>query len=134
VSTRYINTDLDLEVACDLGPLAAALEAKDIFPLHITQKVEGCWSATFECVTFRDDVSDTPDTRIGKMLDVVESLQGEASRLWLQCSRREFNLGYDCGDTPFSFYTGLTNSTLLRVAGVGASIGITLYGVERSPS
>ena len=128
MNTRYLNTNLDLEAAFDLNPLTAVLEAKEIYPLHVTQKEDGCWVATLERVTFANNPSDLAETTISNMLNVIEALQGETLDLWSGCSIREFNIGYECGDTPFCFHHGLTNGTLLRVARAGAGLRITLYG------
>lgn len=129
MNTRYINTDIDLVAPYDLSPLATVLEAKGIWPLHITQQEDSRWCATFECITFETDKDqNTPETTIAEMLDVIEMLQGDAQRLWSGCTVREFNIGYDCGKEPFSFTNELTNTALLRMAKVGAGLRITLYG------
>jgi hypothetical protein len=61
------------------------------------------------------------------MLDAIEAIEGVAKDLWEECSQREFNIGFDCGDEPWAFNHGLTNATLKRLVGVGASLRITLY-------
>jgi hypothetical protein len=125
----YLNTDLDLVAQRDLTPLAAALEAQGVPPLYVTHGEDGRWYATFETA----DQYGAPEESMSKMLDAVESLSGEAHTLWSECSLREFNIGYDCGDEPWAFNNGLTNATLRRTATIGASLRITIYPADTGP-
>ena len=124
MSTRYINTDLYLIAPYDPRLLANALEAKGISHIQIIEREDGHWYAAFE--TTEDHTE--PETTISAMLDGIETLEGEAYRLWSACSVREFDIGYQYGSKPDSFQQGLTNATLLRVSNVGAGLKITLYG------
>jgi len=48
----------------------------------------------------------------------VESL-GKANRAtWQSCVKRDFNIGYDCGDEPWEFNQGLSAKLLGRLAGL----------------
>ncbi len=49
---KYINTDMELQSAENLLPLAAALNAAGLFTLHIEQNKYGIWSAAFEAVKY----------------------------------------------------------------------------------
>jgi hypothetical protein len=71
-----------------------------------------------------------PEATIGAMLDVIEYLDDATRDLWVGCSLRKFDIGYDCGDEPFAFQTALTHSALVRVTGVGAGLRITLYSAN----
>ena len=125
----YLNTDLDLRAAKDLAPLAAALEALGVHPLFPPSN-EGAES----CVTLEtDDYHREPETTMTAMLAAIESLDGEAGAAWEACTLREFNIGYDCGDRPWAFNTGLSNRTLRRLAAAGATLRITLYP-QRTPA
>jgi hypothetical protein len=120
---HYLNTDLDLTSADDLTALAAAFEAGGVPPLHVTQGDDGRWYATFET---REQHSE-PEPNIAAMLAVVESLGPALRSVWAGCSRRELNIGYDCGLGPWAFNQGLSAGLLGRMAAVGASLRITLY-------
>ena len=128
MSIRYINTDLDLECPNDLSSLAKDLEARGVFALHIEQAKEGHWFARFET---EEEYID-PETNIAAMLDVIESAEDSIQRLWRECSLREFNIGYDCGDEPWAFNQGLSNATLKRLAEVGATLRFTLYPEDKT--
>jgi hypothetical protein len=125
----YLNTDLDLTSAEDLTELAAAFEAAGVFPLHVTRGEDGRWYACFETVEQHTE----PETNIAAMLGVVESLAPPQRPVWAGCSRREFNIGYDCGLEPWAFNQGLSAELLGRMAAAGASLRITLYP-NREPS
>jgi len=121
--TRYLNTDLDLTSADDLTALAAALEAAGVFPLHVTRGENGLWYATFET----DEQYPEPEPNIATMLTVIEGLTPTLKSVWARCSRREFNIGYDCGLEPWAFNQGLSAALLGRMAATGASLRVTLY-------
>lgn len=119
----YLNTDLDLISAGDVTALAVAFEAAGVRPLHVTQGEDGLWYACFE--TYEQHTQ--PEPNIAAMLAVVESLTPTLSSVWAGCSRREFNIGYDCGLAPWSFNQGLSTELLGRIAAAGASLRFTLY-------
>lgn len=119
----YLNTDLDLISADDLTALAAAFEAGRVPPLHVTRADDGRWYAIFDT----DKEFDEPEANIAAMLAVVESLAPPLRSTWSGCSRREFNIGYDCGQEPWAFNQGLSAELLGRMAAAGASLRVTLY-------
>jgi hypothetical protein len=91
----YLNTDLDLTSSVDLMPLAAKFESHNIHALHVTHCDNGLWIATFEM-----DNEVEPERNISAMVAAVESLDDPHRFLWQSCTRREFNIGYDCGAEP----------------------------------
>jgi hypothetical protein len=119
----YLNTDLDLTSANDLTALSVAFEASGVRPLHVTQAEDGFWYATFET----DEQFTEPEPNIAAMLAVVESLAESLRLVWDGCSRRQCNIGYDCGAEPWEFNQGLSTELLGRMAAVGASLRVTLY-------
>jgi hypothetical protein len=119
----YLNTDLDLTSADDLTALAASFEAGGMLPLHVTRGDDGLWYACFET----DEQHTEPEPNIAAMLGVVEVLAPNLRSVWAGCSRREFNIGYDCGPEPWAFNQGLSSELLGRMAAAGASLRWTLY-------
>ena len=125
----YLNTDLDLTSADDLSALAAAFEGGDVPPMHVTHGADALWYATFETnAQFAE-----PEPNIAAMLAIVESLAGPFRSMWDGCTRREFNIGYDCGGEPWAFNQGLPADLLGRMAAAGASLRVTLYP-DRDPA
>jgi hypothetical protein len=125
----YLNTDLDLTSAEDLTALGAAFEAGGVPPLHVTRRADGLWYGTFETSTQFAE----PEPNIAAMLAIVESLARPLRSMWDGCTRREFNIGYDCGAEPWGFNQGLPAELLGRMAAAGASLRVTLYP-EREPA
>ena len=119
----YLNTDLDLTSADDLTALAAEFEAARVRPLHVTHGEDGLWYACFET----DEQHVEPESNIAAVLAVVESLAPPVRAVWAGCSRREFNVGYDCGLEPWAFNQELSAKLLGRMAAAGASLRVTLY-------
>jgi hypothetical protein len=120
---QYCNTDLDLISERDLTELAAALTNGNVFPLNISRGNDGQWYATFEIHA----ESSEPETTIHHLLTAVESLLPTHRGAWNDCTRREFNIGYDCGEEPWAFNQGLSTELLARIVAVGATLRITIY-------
>lgn len=121
----YLNTDLDLSSSDELSELAGVFESRGLFALHVTLGKDGIWQARFETVKQHDQ----PEPNIMEMVSVIESLADPERATWSGCSKREFNIGYDCGTTPHGFHQGLSTQLLGRIAAVNASLRVTLYPI-----
>jgi hypothetical protein len=119
----YLNTDLDLTSGYDLTALATAFAAEGVRPLHVTRGQDGLWYAIFET----DETHTEPESNISAMLAVVESMEAPLRTIWTGCTRREFNIGYDCGAEPWAFNQGLSAVLLGRMVTAGVSLRITIY-------
>jgi hypothetical protein len=126
----YLNTDLDLVCQQDLNELARAFQVRGNHVLHVTEGDDGQWYATFES----GEQHSEPELSIAQLLSVIETLPEPLHARWMQCTRREFNIGYDCGEKPWAFNQGLSTDLLGRLAAVGASLRITLYPDSRTSS
>ena len=127
---QYLNTDLDLAARFDLTPLTAALDRNGVFTLHCAPDQNGTWTATFELEGA--GIDNDPETTICGLLDAIEKLEPNAREAWNACEKREFNLGYDCGDEPWAFTQGLSVRSISRIAALGMSLRITIYPVRES--
>ena len=117
------DLDLDLVASVSLDDLAARLESRGVFPLHVTHGDDGLWYSTFETENDHNE----PESNLNEMLSAIESLPATAMQTWNDCTKREFNVGYDCGDEPWAFNQGLSNDTLCRMAQCGTTFRVTLY-------
>lgn len=122
--TKYLNTDLDLFSPNDLTELVNALEAGGVSLLNPIEHEDGRWRANFDLY----DPHDHPESTLTALLEVIESLDEKAAQDWRACSERIFDVGYDTGSTPWAFKQEISNATLRRIAGLGGSLKITLYG------
>ena len=121
-----LNTDLDLTSTDDLTDLAAELAAQGVYSLHVTCGEDGLWYATFET----DRSFEEPEENIAAMLMAIESLSPVQRDIWHNCTRRELNIGYDCGYEPWAFNQSLSSELLGRVSQAGAVLRITLYPIR----
>jgi hypothetical protein len=122
-SIQYRNTDLELFSQQNLTDFAATLTTKGFFPLYVADVGDGRWLATFETEESFED----PESNIVAMLAVIERLDSESRELWFACTKRDLDIGYECGDEPHLFHQALTAATLARIAALSLSLRITLY-------
>jgi hypothetical protein len=118
---EYLNTDLDLVAACSLEDLRAEMVQRGLFG-HATQWDDRTWYAMFEACN-----ADEPESNIKTLLDALDQLSPAATQVLQQCTKFEFNIGYDCGAEPPSVQQAISHATLRRIVEHGASIRITLY-------
>lgn len=123
---HYLNTDLNLESAADLTALAAALERAGVYGLHVGRDDDGRWRAHFEA----NEEHDGPEGHVAAMLAAVESLDPPLRAAWAGCTRRVFDMGYECGAEPRLFERDLSAELLARVVRAGASLRLTLYAAR----
>ncbi len=121
-TTRYRNTDLVLTSSEDLTALAAVFESRCLFQF-VTRGEDSLWYASFAT---QEDFTE-PEPNIAAMVAVAESLGEPHRTVWLGCTRREFNISFDCGTEPWSFIQGMSSALLSRIAAIGASLALTLY-------
>jgi hypothetical protein len=125
---QYLNTDLEVVAANDLSPLEANFNTNGLLTVcSLEQGDDSLWYGNFEA----DESYEEPETTIRTMLAVIESLDGPVADIWQSCSKREFNIGYDCGSKPWAFNNGLTTETLRRIAACGGTLRITIYPEHR---
>jgi len=118
----YLNTDLYLKSDENLWPLVRALQRHNMYHLGVYNE-KTYWQTALEL----EASARAPNGHILPMLKAIESLGKAAKARWERCSRREFNVGYECGDTPHMVGHGLSDRTLRRMADLGMSFGISIY-------
>lgn len=127
---QYLNTDLDLICPRSPGPLIAHLESAGLFALAEPRAVAAGWLTTLETeASFRE-----PNPNLLEFLAAIDSMPAEARESWDACSLREFNLGYECGLSPWAFSHGIASETLGRISASAATLRLTLYPAPASAS
>lgn len=118
---RYLNVDMLLKSREDLTPIVDEF-GEDVIVL--TNDKHG----DFHYAYFEIAVSHAgPNEDIEYFCSLIESLEGEAQRLWNNSFYRIFDIGYESGTSNNSFSSDLRESAVKRVAAVNASIRITIY-------
>lgn len=123
----YLNTDLELRADVDLGDLVAALTQtpSDLYLLNTETLQFGL--AVFEL----NGVTKTTATEtIADMIAIIDALPEAAQTDWARCTSRTFDIGFRSGTTPHAIATNLPPALLLRIAGLDASISVTLYAID----
>ena len=118
----FVNVDLDIDSAEDLGPLVRALEP-DACSL---ERPPG--RASFE---LNVSVSlKSPEPLILAFVRVIANLTPDARAIWDRAARRTLDLGFQSGHRPHQETHRLSAATLHAVSTVGADIAVTVYGLE----
>jgi len=127
MTTRYANTDLDLVAGSEIDQLVREFATK----CHVLSYVEreGNWYATIEAspdasIVGRADRS--AEEHLRHLLSVVDGLSPDALGQWKACSRRDLNVGIECGDT-WAFALSFDPEIIGMVARRGCSITMTIY-------
>lgn len=125
IETRYITTDLDLKSECAFDLLHGELSSRCLV-LHYGQGDDGYYYARYEADDDCESSGDIPEREILLILDALESLSDDAKLELANCSLREFNMGFDCGDS-WGHVHAVPHNVLASVANSGCSIAVTLY-------
>ena len=138
--TTYRNSDLDLISSSQIDELIAAFENGDRYHVLFYEKQEnGKWYSIIESAIEGEwgntDVEESslqpnriPENHIQLMLDKILNLTGKAKAQWNQCDKREFNIGYDFGETR-CFQQFLSEKLVQQISQAGCSLGITMYNM-----
>ncbi len=136
VDVHLINVDLELESTESVKPLIDEL-GESVFSLYRSDSGEiGNLELHIETrngVDFYksyDDVEDWvggTDAHIDEFCKLVENLSTKSRNIWDKCHKKEFDIGFQCGNTIKTFRTSIKAETILKCAGIGASIMVTTY-------
>jgi hypothetical protein len=125
-TTQFLNVDVDVWSTSDLQPLITALGRHIL--VHYVGEERGAYSAHLSLASaYNRDA----DTRIRRLVALIDRLPPAARRLWDRARARDFNLGIQGGLAPFSHEIALEERTVALVAGVRGRIVITTYAVEQ---
>jgi hypothetical protein len=118
---RFINVDLDVESAEELGPLLDAMEP------HAYSLERPPGQASFEV---NEASPKDPEVVILEFVGIVKSLPPAARKVWDSATKRVFDIGLQSGRHPFrqSYHIGI--ETLREAADIGAHIAITIYALD----
>ena len=123
--TLYRNTDLDLKSRSPLTALSSEFD-RTCCLLHNQQDEDGNWHVTIES-SFAENKAVADDIRA--ILSVLSTLTPDARKQWDSCYFRDFNLGFDCGNTS-AYAHALSPDVVRAVADANCSISITLYSSD----
>ena len=133
------NVDLELASNESIQPLIIEL-GDTVYPLYPGGEVGDGKSAGLEIGDYppgedwiyksyddKEDLVGGTDVLISAFCDLIENLSAESRQIWNKCHRKEFDVGFESGNTVKSFHTQIRAETIKRCAELGASILITVY-------
>ncbi len=133
---HFINVDLELEssesvqfLLNELSQNTYALycsDTGDMANLELDVK-ERNGVYFYDSYDDKKDLVGGVDIHINEFCNLLENLTKESRRIWGSCQRKEFDIGFQCGNTPKSFNTQIDAETIKRCAKLGATIRITVY-------
>lgn len=121
--TLFLNVDLELRSAEPLDALVKALGPVTV--LRFTEQAP--YLANLECP--QDGPLDVEST-LEVLLGLIEALPADARKIWDGCTQRRFDIGLQAGLGPRSFARTISPSVVVRLAAVGAELGLTIYGAQ----
>lgn len=130
ITTEYANTDFDLESNAPFDALHKEL-LKSCRVLHYTECGDGTWRAIIEA-DHNDDSRDRDAAMdILCILNALNSLSRPAKAELDACYLREFNIGFDCGDS-WAYVHRIPQAVVRSVADAACSIAVTLYPMRNA--
>ena len=137
--SHLANVDLELASSESIQPLILELGDK-ICALYPGGEVGDGKSAGLEIGDYplgedwiyqsyddKKDLIGGTDVLISAFCDLIENLSAESRRLLDKCHTKEFDIGFESGNTMKSFHTQIRAETLKRISELGATILITVY-------
>ena len=119
----FLNIDLDLESKEDLSTLVSEMSAR-------TSVMRSEWNGTNYCASFETGAQRAEEI-IEEYVSIIDGLTAEGLRLWTGCTKREFDFGYDSGETPDDFHSILSAHSISSLARLRGSIAITIYPIRK---
>jgi hypothetical protein len=120
--SHFLNLDLVLKSNSDCSALIGYLN-QSVFAL---QHQEHDQQFMLALETNGTDCND-PGACTQQFLTLIESFPEAARKLWDGCSSRTFSYGFEAGRDFPALDATITADLLLRIARLGADIGITVY-------
>ncbi len=118
----FLNIDLDIESKVDISPIVE--EFGDRVSVHRNELYEGQYCASFETGYMKENEI------IEEYVSLIEKLSPRSKVIWDNCSKREFDFGYESGETPNNFHSKISAKSVNSLAKVGGSIVITIYPIQ----
>jgi len=123
-ATHFLNIDLEIESNTEISLLVEELSLK--LTRLTYHECEGKHRASFEA--HQTEIEGI----ITEYVSVIVSLSEAGKRLWENCTKREFNLGFQSGATPKGYEKSISPNALKEIVSVNGQLGITIYAQESS--
>jgi hypothetical protein len=123
----FLNVDLDIESKTSLRSLAREFGNKVL--VMFSGRIKGRHCLFVEIA----GTHQSPDATIHALCGLVEGLSAVGKRAWDAAQRKEFDVGYEARhSSQRTNHFKIRQSTLRRVAKLGAGLAVTFYREERA--
>jgi hypothetical protein len=136
VDFHLMNVDLEFESKESVQPLIKELGDK-VYTLYCSDTEEmGNLELAIETrngVDFYQSYNDVDDwvggadAHIDEFCKLIKNLSPKSRKIWDKCHKKEFDIGFQCGNTIKTFRTSIKAETIHKCAEIGASMMVTTY-------
>ncbi len=139
---HFLNVDLEIASSRSIKPLLDEL-GESVFAFFPGGEIGDGKQANLEIMDLKrkrkwiyqsfDDEKDLiggADILISAFCDLIENLSPKSRQIWDNCRRKEFDIGFDSGNTKKSYRTLIRTETIKRCGEIGASISLSVYPVN----
>jgi len=102
------------------------MERAGAITLHYGRIAPGRYRASFELGRSLHSA----DNAIRGLARLIDGLPPPARRLWDGATLRDFAVGIDAGNIPFSFTSAIKPSTVVTISSLGAQISYVIYAPQ----
>ena len=139
---HFVNVDLEVASARSIKPLLDEI-GESVFAFFPGGEIGDGKQANLEIMVFKrkrkwiyqsfDDEKNLiggADVLISAFCYLIENLSPKSRQIWNNCRRKEFDIGFEGGNTKKSYRTLIRAETIKRCGEIGASISITIYPIN----
>ena len=129
IDSGYANTDFDLKSESSFDALHSELSSGCLV-LHYESGDDGHYHASYESDHDGESAESGAERDILLIVNVLISLSDAAKAELKSCYLREFNIGFECGDS-WAYVHSVPNKAIAAAADAGCSLAVTLYPMRR---
>ena len=125
IESGYANTDFDLKSELSFDTLHDELSSQCLV-LHYDRGSDGHYHASYESDHDGESNEAGAECDILLIVGALNSLSDAAKAQLDCCYLREFNIGFECGDT-WGYVHSVSHDAIVSAANAGCSLAVTLY-------
>jgi hypothetical protein len=126
----FVNVDLEIESTDDLQYLINEF-GENVDVLYHDRLASGNDFVSLEISSNLEKKENygEADNTVYALCDLIENLPLKLRNIWNKSIKRNFDIGFESGNTEQTFETTIQTKTLKRLAKIGGSVSITIYPV-----
>jgi len=125
IESAYVNTDFDLKSKSAFETLHNELSIRCL-ALNYAQGDDGSYHASYESNHEGESALTGAERDILLIVGAINTLSDKAKTELKSCYLREFNIGFECGDS-WGYVHSVPHHAIACAADAGCSLAVTLY-------